>query len=116
MAHYAKIENDIVVNVIVAEQEFIDTLDGEWIQTSYNTQGGIHLNGGTPLRKNYASIGYSYDRVRDAFIRPKPYASWLLNDDTCLWYPPAAYPQDGKEYKWDEATTSWVEIPTNTQE
>ena len=79
-------------------------------QTSYNTHGGVHALGGTPLRKNYAGIGYTYDVGRDAFIPPKPYASWLLNEGTCLWDAPVAYPDDGKRYSWDEATTSWVEI------
>jgi hypothetical protein len=79
-------------------------------QTSYNTHGGVHALGGTPLRKNYAGIGYTYDAGRDAFIPPKPYASWLLNETTCLWDSPLAYPDDGKRYSWDEATTSWVEV------
>jgi len=79
-------------------------------QTSYNTHGGVHALGGTPLRKNYAGIGYTYDAGRDAFIPPKPYASWLLNETTCLWDAPVAYPDDGKRYSWDEATTSWVEV------
>ena len=79
-------------------------------QTSYNTHGGVHALGSTPLRKNYAGIGYTYDAGRDAFIPPKPYASWLLNETTCLWDAPVAYPDDGKRYSWDEATTSWVEI------
>ena len=79
-------------------------------QTSYNTHGGVHALGGTPLRKNYAGIGYTYDAGRDAFIPPKPYASWVLNETTCLWDAPVAYPDDGKRYSWDEATTSWVEV------
>jgi len=79
-------------------------------QTSYNTHGGVHALGGTPLRKNYAGIGYTYDAGRDAFIPPKPYASWLLNETTCLWDAPVAMPNDGKRYSWDEATTSWVEV------
>lgn len=108
MSHFAKIENNIVTNVIVAEQEFINTLDGVWIQTSYNTRGGIHLNGGTPLRKNYAGIGDTYDSERDAFIAPNP-ASWILDEVTCLWQPLVAMPTDGKNYIWDELTTSWVE-------
>ncbi len=78
-------------------------------QTSYNTHGGVHSLGGTPLRKNYAGIGYTYDAGRDAFIPPKPYASWVLNETNCLWDAPVAYPNDGKRYSWDEATTSWVE-------
>lgn len=116
MAHFAKVFNGVVTQVIVAEPEFfetfVDSSPGEWIQTSYNTRGGVHLNGGTPLRKNYAGIGFTYDRERDAFIPPKPYASWVLNEDTCLWDAPVARPQDEKPYRWDEKTTSWVEIPT----
>lgn len=114
MAHFAKVRDGLVVDVIVAEPEFfdtfVDTSAGEWIQTSYNTYGGQHKLGGTPLRKNYAGIGYTYDRERDAFIPPKPYASWLLNDETCLWDAPVAKPQDGKEYYWNESTTSWIEV------
>jgi hypothetical protein len=110
MSHFAKINNGIVEQVIVAEQDFVDTLEGEWVQTSYNTHGGVHTLGGTPLRKNYAGIGYTYDRERDAFIPPKPFASWVLNEDTCLWDAPVAYPTDGGMYQWDESTTSWVAI------
>ncbi len=111
MAHFAKVLNDVVVQVIVAEPEFfqtfVDTSPGEWIQTSYNTRGGVHANGGTPLRKNFAGIGYTYDRTRDAFIPPTPYASWTLNEDTCLWDAPIPMPTDGV-YTWNESTTSWV--------
>ena len=89
MAHYAKIENDIVVQVIVAEQDFIETIEGEWIQTSYNTKSGEHLLGGTPLRKNYAGLGYTYDRVRDAFIPHKPSEEYVLNEDKCIWELPS---------------------------
>ena len=114
MAHFAKVNNGIVEQVIVAEPEFFDTFvdssPGTWIQTSYNTYGGVHKLGGTPLRKNYAGIGFTYDAQKDAFISPKPYASWTLNEDTCLWEPPTPYPNDGKEYNWNESTTSWVEI------
>ena len=115
MSHFAQIdENNIVTQVIVIEQDVVDTgLFGDpasWIQTSYNTSGGVHLLGGTPLRKNYAGIGYTYDNTRDAFIPPKPYNSWVLNEDTCLWEAPTPMPNDGKIYNWDEATTSWVEI------
>ena len=110
MAHYAKIENEIVTNVIVAEQDFIDTQEGMWVQTSYNTHGGQHTLGGTPLRKNYAGIGHTYDSTRDAFIPPTPYASWVLNEDTCLWEAPVVYPDNGKIYTWDESTTNWVEV------
>jgi hypothetical protein len=114
MSHFAKVTDGKVTQVIVAEPEFfntfVDSSAGEWIQTSYNTQGGVHLLGGTPLRKNYAGIGYTYDRTRDAFIPPQPFASWVLNKDTCLWDAPTPYPTDGKIYCWDEPTTSWIEI------
>jgi len=115
MSHFAQIDgNNIVTQVLVIEQDVVDTgLFGEpssFIQTSYNTQGGVHKLGGTPLRKNYAGIGYTYDRSRDAFIPPKPYNSWVLNESTCLWDAPTAMPTDGKMYTWDENTTSWVEI------
>jgi|TARA_R110002124_G_C8828305_1_gene504536 hypothetical protein len=110
MAHYAKIEDGFVTNVIVADQDFIDTQEGQWVQTSYNTYGGQHTLGGTPLRKNYAGIGYTYDSTRDAFIPPAPYASWVLNEDTCMWEAPVVYPDDGKIYNWDESTTNWVEV------
>jgi hypothetical protein len=113
MSHFAKVLDGKVTQVIVAEQEFFDTFvddsAGTWIKTSYNTRGGVHTLGGTPLRKNYAGIGYTYDQERDAFIPPKPFASWLLNDDTCLWDAPVEMPTDGKTYRWDEATTSWIE-------
>ena len=111
MSHFAKVENGIVTNVIVAEQDYINTLPDValWVQTSYNTYGGQHPEG-TPLRKNYAGIGFTYDAVRDAFIPPKPYESWVLNEDSCLWNAPVAYPNDGKEYYWDETTVSWKEI------
>ena len=111
MAHFAKVSNGVVVQVIVAEPEFfqtfVDTSPGEWIQTSYNTHGGVHANGGTPLRKNYAGIGFTYDRTRDAFISSKPYASWTLNEDTCLWDAPTAMPTDG-HYTWNESSLSWI--------
>lgn len=111
MSHFAKVENGVVTQVIVAEQDVIDSgLFGTgWVQTSYNTHGGQHPEG-LPLRKNYAGIGYSYDATRDAFIPPKPFNSWVLNETTCLWDAPVAYPDDGKRYKWDEDTTSWVEV------
>ena len=112
MAHFAQVQNGIVTQVIVAEQDVIDSgLFGTgWIQTSYNTHGGQHPEG-RPLRKNYAGIGYTYDSQRDAFISPKPFASWLLNESTCQWDAPIPMPIDGKMYKWDETTTSWVEMP-----
>jgi hypothetical protein len=115
MSHFAQIdENNIVTQVIVIEQDVVDTgLFGNpasWIQTSYNTSGGIHTLGGTPLRKNYAGIGYTYDSTRDAFIPPKPYNSWVLNETTCLYEAPTPMPTDGKIYNWDEETTSWIEV------
>ena len=114
MAHYAKVENSLVTKVIVAEAEFfetfVDSSPGKWIQTSYNTYGGVHLNGGTPLRKNWAGVGFTYDATKDAFIAPQPYSSWTLNNTTCLWEAPTAYPDDGKKYKWNEDTTAWVEV------
>ena len=123
MGHYAKVQNGIVSQVIVAEAEFFDTFvdssPGQWIQTSYNTRGGIHYqpNSNTPsddqtkaLRKNYAGIGFTYDTAKDAFIPPQPFTSWTLNETTCLWEAPVAYPDDGNMYTWDETTTNWVLI------
>jgi len=119
MSHFAKVENGIVTEVLVISQDVINTgAFGDpalWVQTSYNTRGGVHYdqNGqpdGTGLRKNYAGIGYAYDPLLDAFIPPKPFPSWLLDTQTCLWDPPVPYPTDGKPYIWDEATLSWVEI------
>ena len=99
MAHFAKIESGVVTEVIVAEQAHIDTLSGTWVQTSYNSN----------IRKNFAGIGSIYDSTRDAFYMPQPYNSWTLNEDSCEWQPPTAYPNDGKVYGWDESTTSWKE-------
>jgi hypothetical protein len=116
MSHFAQIdENNIVTQVLVIEQDVIDTgLFGNpasWIQTSYNTHGGVHTLGGTPLRKNYAGIGYTYDDTRDAFISPKLFNSWTLNEDTCLWQAPTPMPvEEGKIFVWNEDTTSWVEF------
>ena len=114
MSHFAKVVDGIVTQVIVAEPEFfetfVDSSPGEWIQTSYNTHGGQHPEG-RPLRKNYAGIGFSYDRIKDAFIPPKPFPSWLLDNETCLWNAPTPMPMDGSRYTWDEATTSWVLLP-----
>ena len=114
MSHFAKIENGTVTQVIVVEQDVLDTgLFGDpnlLVQTSYNTFGGVHVLGGTPLRKNYAGLGYTYDNSRDAFIPPTPFASWILNEDTCLWEAPTPMPTDDKQYSWDEETLSWVEI------
>ena len=114
MSHFAKLDNNIVTEVIVAEQDFIDSgVVGDsslWVQTSYNTYGNVHKLGGTPLRKNYAGIGYTYDASRDAFIPPKPYNSWVLNETTCQYDAPVAMPTDDKQYTWDETTTNWVEV------
>ena len=114
MSHFAKVLDGKVTQVIVAEPEFfntfVDTSPGEWIQTSYNTFGNQHKNGGTPLRGNYAGIGYTYDRTNDVFYSPKPFASWILNESTWLWEAPVAMPDDDKKYQWDEATISWKEI------
>ena len=115
MSHFAQIdENNIVTQVLVIEQDVVDSgLFGNpstWIQTSYNTHGGVHAQGGTPLRKNYAGIGYTYDSTRDAFIPPKPFNSWILNETTCLYEAPTIMPDDGKIYNWDEETLSWIEI------
>ena len=174
MSHFAKIDDDnIVTQVIVAEQSFINSGavgdSSSWIQTSYNTHGGVHhcggieyitepveavdavlytdkdiipedkevgdvmipaveaveavyvegkspedvgeIDGGVALRKNYAGIGYTYDEDLDAFHAPKPFASWILNEDNCLWYAPVAKPGDGKNYSWDEDSLAWVEVP-----
>jgi hypothetical protein len=119
MAHYAFLdENATVTEVIVGKNEGEEGIDWEahygafrgqpCKRTSYNTYSGVHSAGGTPLRKNYAGIGYTYDLQRDAFIPPKPYTSWLLNEETCLWNAPVAMPTDGKRYQWDEATLTWV--------
>lgn len=130
MAHYAKVADGVVVNTIVAEPEFFDTFvdssPGVWIKTSYNVAGGVYYDTATGephpdqetmiaadegrQRKNYAGIGYTYDLQRDAFIPPKPFESWVLNENTCLWEAPTAMPQDGKIYTWDEQTTSWTEL------
>ena len=113
MAHFAKVNGlGIVEEVIVAEQDFINTLPdaSSWVQTSYNTTGGVHLLGGTPLRKNFAGVGYRFDGVKDAFIPPQPFQSWVLNEETCLWDAPTPMPNDGKLYSWDEESLSWVEF------
>ena len=122
MSNFAKIDKDgIVQKVIVIEQDVLDSGNwgdaNNWIQTSYNTRGGVHYapnsnnaDGGVALRKNYAGIGDKYDKERDAFIAPQPFPSWTLNGDTCLWEAPVAYPNDGKDYEWNEETTSWDEV------
>ena len=100
MAHYAKVESGIVTEVIVAEQDYIDILSGTWVQTSYNSN----------IRKNFAGKGYTYDSTKDAFIAPKPFNSWTLNESTCKWEAPVSFPTDEKIYEWDESTTNWKEI------
>jgi len=115
MAHFAKVENGVVTQVIVIEQDVLNSGNwgdpASWIQTSYNTHGGVHSQGGNPLRKNFAGIGHTYDAQRDAFIPQKPYASWVLNETTCLWDAPIAVPVvDGKRFTWDEPTISWIEF------
>jgi len=111
MAHFAKVKDGKVTKVIVAEQDFINNLveeeAGTWVQTSYNTYGGVHKLGGTPLRKNFAGIGDIYDAQKDAFYSEQPYPSWTLNETTCLWEAPVAKPTDGQIYTWNEETTSW---------
>ena len=121
MAHFAKLGNDNIVervevvhnNIATDEQAGITFLQNlyndtaTWKQTSYNTFANTHKLSGTAFRKNHAGIGYTYDETRDAFIAPKPYASWVLNDDTCLWESPVAYPDDGERHTWNEDTTSW---------
>jgi len=127
MAHYAFLDkNNIVTEVIVGKNEGEDGIDWEkryseirgqpCKRTSYNTKGGVHILGGTPFRKNYAGVGYTYNEIRDAFIAPKPFASWVFNEDSCLWEPPIPMPEDvgtgepPKKYYWDEITTSWVDV------
>ena len=129
MAHFAKVKDGVVTQVIVAEPEFFDTFvdsePGEWIKTSYNVRGGVYHDPETNepvadqsvinddegrMRKNYAGIGFTYDRDKDAFIPPQPFASWALNETSCLWEAPVAYPEDGQMYRWDEDTTNWVVV------
>ena len=111
MSHFAKVENGIVTQVIVAEQDVIDSgaFGTGWVQTSYNTKEGQHPEG-RPLRKNYAGVGFTYDANRDAFIPPKTYPSWNLNETTCNWEAPTPMPTDGKSYVWNESTALWVEV------
>lgn len=120
MAHFARVNaKGVVEQVIVAEQEFINTLAdaSSWVQTSYNTHAGQHILGGTPLRKNYAGIGYIYDPTRDAFIPPKPFNSWTLNEDTCLWEPPVPKPiSDTDVFDWDDATQTWISVNDATSQ
>ena len=113
MSHFAKVVDGKVTQVIVAEPEFfetfVDSSPGTWIQTSYNTHGNQHPEG-KPLRGNYAGIGYTYDSVNDVFYAPKPFNSWILNENIWLWEAPVAMPDDGKSYTWDENSTSWKEV------
>ena len=121
MSHFAHVQNKIVDQVIVAEQDFINSgavgPANEWVQTSYNTRGNVHYgqdgqpDGGVALRGNYAGIGYTYDAQNDVFYAPQPFPSWTLNHSTWLWESPVPYPTDGKLYTWDEETKSWVEVP-----
>ena len=123
MAHFAKVLNSEVIDVIVADSDFISTFidssPGEWIQASYNTYGGVHYqpNSDTPsedqsksLRKNFPGVGWKYDKARDAFIPLQPYPSWTLNETTCLWDCPVDYPDRTKEYSWNEETGKWDEV------
>jgi hypothetical protein len=111
MTHFARVQNGVVTDVIVIEQDMIDTgLWGppeEWIQTSYNTQAGVHKEGGVPLRKNYAGVGFTYHEELDAFIPPKPFDSWVLDETTGLWKAPIQCPQDGNAYLWNEQEQQW---------
>ena len=113
MAHFAKLnEKNIVIFVTVGrdednEQELVERTGDVYKKTSYNTSGGVHSLGGTPLRKNFAGIGYTYDKDRDAFIPPKPFNSWILNEETCLWNSPIEYPKDGRVYNWNEENLNW---------
>jgi len=134
MAHYAKVQDGVVTQVIVAEPEFfdnfVDSSPGKWIKTSYNIRGGVYYDPETNqpaedqsiidgdearLRKNYAGIGFTYDRERDAFIPPKPYDSWVLDEESCLWEAPVPRPEDNNNYEWDEETTSWVLVEEPTE-
>jgi hypothetical protein len=114
MSHFAQVKDGIVTNVIVAEQDWINTLPdaADWIQTSYNTQGGEHLLGGTPLRGNYAGVGMIYDKTNDVFYHAQPYPSWTLNTTTWRWESPVPIPEDhftnDWSYTWDEETRSWI--------
>lgn len=116
MAHAAEVVDGRVTRVIVVADRYDDLtgpewaaqrFGGTWVQCSYNTRAGQHRLGGTPLRKNYPGIGYSYDAARDAFIPPQPFPSWRLNEDTCQWDAPVAMPTDGRDYEWDEARQRW---------
>lgn len=113
MSYYAKVNNGVVVQVIVAQEDFfktfVDSSPGTWLQTSYNTHGNVHINGGTPLRGNYAGLGYIYDQRHDVFYPPQPFPSWQLNTNSWLWEAPTPMPADGKQYIWDETNKTWKE-------
>lgn len=118
MAHFAKLDSNNVVIFVTTGRQEDDGKEAEltartgdvYKQTSYNTHGGVHISGGVPMRKNYAGLGYTYDSQRDAFIPPQPFASWGLNEDTCLWEAPVPYPTGDEPYSWSEDTQQWVEI------
>ena len=121
MAYFAELDdNNTVTRVLSVDNSYENQgehflantlgLGGRWVQTSYNTHGGVHVNGGTPLRKNYAGVGFTFDEQRDAFIPPQPFPSWLLDEDSCLWQPPVPHPSDGQEYVWDEGSLAWVVV------
>jgi hypothetical protein len=126
MGHYAFLDENKIVTEVITGRDENEVIDGitDWEahygafrgqvckRTSYNTLAGVHSNGGTPFRKNYAGIGYTYDEARDAFIAPKPFESWLLNEESCAWEAPTPMPTDGKPHSWDEDTLSWIEMPT----
>ena len=124
MAHFAKVCDNRVIQIIVAEPEFFETFTdsspGEWIQTSYNTRGNVHYgqdghpDGGVALRGNYAGIGYVYDRVHDVFYAPQPHPSWTLDENTWTWKAPVPRPDDSSLYNWDEETKNWVMLDTVT--
>jgi len=134
MSHFAKVQDGVVTQVIVAKPDFfdnfVDSSPGKWIKTSYNIRGGVYYDPETNQpaedqsvidgdearqRKNYAGVGFAYDRERDAFIPPKPYDSWILNEESCLWEAPVPRPDDGNNYEWDEETTSWVLVEEQTE-
>ena len=125
MSNYAKVLNGLVLEVIVADASFfdtfVDTSPGTWLQTSYNTRGGVHYgqdgqpDGGVALRANYAGIGYTYDALNDVFYAPQPYPSWTISAPTWEWQPPVPYPTDGNNYVWNESTQTWVLAPTEVK-
>ncbi len=115
MAHYAKIVDNIVIEIIVANADYVSNLEGTWVQTSYNTSSGIHLLGGTPLRANYATVGGTYDSVNDVFYSAKPYESWTLNNTSFQWEAPVEIPDTENIYVWNEDTKSWTLIEEDSE-